>query len=114
MLLHTTIDMMRTEAEEGREVNHHGKTITVGGKEDAAEVLVQRVRRRGGGGGVEGGGGAETREMRHPATCHCGQSVQLRRLGREDLLLSQVLCDLLSWPRRYLVARTRRLRSGSR
>ena len=30
MLLHTLIDWMRTEEEE-REVNHHGKTITVGG-----------------------------------------------------------------------------------
>ena len=30
VLLHTLIDWMRTE-EEGREVNHHGKTITVGG-----------------------------------------------------------------------------------
>ena len=32
VLLHTLIDFMRTEGEEGREVNHHGKTITVGGK----------------------------------------------------------------------------------
>ena len=31
VLIHTWIDMMRTEGEEGREVNHHGKTITVGG-----------------------------------------------------------------------------------
>merc|ERR1719219_1087250 len=30
VLLHTLIDWMRTEEEE-REVNHHGKTITVGG-----------------------------------------------------------------------------------
>ena len=31
VLLHTLTDMMRTEGEEGREINHHGKTITVGG-----------------------------------------------------------------------------------
>ena len=30
VLLHTFIDMMRSEGEE-REINHHGKTITVGG-----------------------------------------------------------------------------------
>ena len=37
MLLHTVIDWMRTEEEEGdgREINHHGKSITVGGKQDA-------------------------------------------------------------------------------
>ena len=34
VLLHTLIDFMRTEGEEGREVNHHGKTITVGGDQD--------------------------------------------------------------------------------
>ena len=36
VLLHTLIDWMRTEEEqdEGREINHHGKTITVGGKQD--------------------------------------------------------------------------------
>ena len=31
VLLHTLTDMMRSEGEEGREINHHGKTITVGG-----------------------------------------------------------------------------------
>ena len=31
VLLHTLIDWMRTNEEEEREVNHHGKTITVGG-----------------------------------------------------------------------------------
>ena len=35
VLVHTWIDMMRTEGEEGREVNHHGKTITVGGDQDS-------------------------------------------------------------------------------
>ena len=30
VLLHTLIDWMRTEEEEGRQVNHHGKPITVG------------------------------------------------------------------------------------
>ena len=34
VLLHTLIDWMRTDEEEdeGREINHHGKTITVGGR----------------------------------------------------------------------------------
>ena len=41
VLLHTLIDWMRTEEEEeGREINHHGKTITVGGVENAAEDRV--------------------------------------------------------------------------
>ena len=31
VLLHTLIDLMRVEGDEGREINHHGKTITVGG-----------------------------------------------------------------------------------
>ena len=35
VLLHTLIDWMRTEDEgEEREINHHGRTITVGGKQD--------------------------------------------------------------------------------
>ena len=38
VLVHTWIDMMRTEGEEGREVNHHGKTITVGGDQDSTIV----------------------------------------------------------------------------
>ena len=42
VLLHTFIDYLRTEdeEEEGREINHHGKTIIVGGKEDVAEDWV--------------------------------------------------------------------------
>ena len=47
MLLHTVIDWMRTEDEEGsgRAINHHGKSITVGGgKQDADTVpLVDAV-----------------------------------------------------------------------
>ena len=35
VLLHTLIDWMRTEEE--REVNHHGKTITVGGGKQNTE-----------------------------------------------------------------------------
>ena len=31
VLLHTLTDMKRTEEGEAREINHHGKTITVGG-----------------------------------------------------------------------------------
>ena len=33
VLLHTLIDWMRTEDEEEREINHHGRTITVGGNQ---------------------------------------------------------------------------------
>ena len=42
VLLHTFIDYLRTEDDEGegREINHHGKTIIVGGKEDVAEDWV--------------------------------------------------------------------------
>ena len=94
MLLHTLIDMARSEAEEGgREINHHGKAITVGGsKEDKdTDLLVNRVR-RGGGGGVEGGG------LQHSPSCRCGKSVQLTGLGREDLLLPQVTARVSSFP----------------
>ena len=34
VLLHTWIDASRTEGEGGREINNHGKSITVGGKDD--------------------------------------------------------------------------------
>ena len=34
VLLHTWIDTSRTEGEGGREINNHGKSITVGGKDD--------------------------------------------------------------------------------
>ena len=47
MLLHTLIDMARSEAEEGgREINHHGKAITVGGPKEEidTDLLVNRVR----------------------------------------------------------------------
>ena len=38
VLLHTLIDYMRTDdEEEGRQINHHGKTITVGGTEEVAD-----------------------------------------------------------------------------
>ena len=38
VLLHTLIDYMRTDdEEEGRRINHHGKTITVGGTEEVAD-----------------------------------------------------------------------------
>ena len=41
VLLHTLIDWMRTEEEEGREVNHHGKAITIGGcKENTDKEMV--------------------------------------------------------------------------
>ena len=46
VLLHTVIDWMRTEdeGEDGRNINHHGKTITVGGKQDAVAADVEGVR----------------------------------------------------------------------
>ena len=46
VLLHTVIDWMRTEdeGEDGRNINHHGKTITVGGKQDAVAANVEGVR----------------------------------------------------------------------
>ena len=34
VLLHTLTDMMRTEEGEAREINHHGKIVTVGGEQD--------------------------------------------------------------------------------
>ena len=41
VLLHTLIDWMRTDEEE-REVNHHGKTITVGGgKQNKDQEMVK-------------------------------------------------------------------------
>ena len=42
VLLHTLIDWMRTDEEE-REVNHHGKTITVGGKQDTDSEGVKLI-----------------------------------------------------------------------
>ena len=46
VLLHTVIDWMRTEdeGEDGRNINHHGKTITVGGKQDAVATDIEGVR----------------------------------------------------------------------
>ena len=40
VLLHTLIDWMRTEEDEdeGRLINHHGKSITVGGKQGTDTV----------------------------------------------------------------------------
>ena len=46
VLLHTLIDWMRTEEDEdeGRLINHHGKSITVGGKQGTDTVhLVDAV-----------------------------------------------------------------------
>ena len=47
VLLHTVIDWMRTEDEEdeGRAINHHGKSITVGGKQgtDTVPLVVDAV-----------------------------------------------------------------------
>ena len=46
VLLHTVIDWMRTEdeSEDGRNINHHGTTITVGGKQDDVAADVEGVR----------------------------------------------------------------------
>ena len=41
VLLHTLIDWMRTEDEEEREINHHGRTITVGGNQVTASKPVE-------------------------------------------------------------------------
>ena len=40
VLLHTLIDWMRTDEDEdeGRKINHHGKSITVGERQDTEEV----------------------------------------------------------------------------
>ena len=40
VLLHTLVDWMRTDEEkgDGREINHHGKTITVGGRPATGRV----------------------------------------------------------------------------
>ena len=40
VLLHTLIDWMREEEDEdeGRKINHHGKSITVGGRQDTEKV----------------------------------------------------------------------------
>ena len=45
VLLHTVIDWMRTEDEEdeGREINHHGKSITVGTATDTVPLVVDEV-----------------------------------------------------------------------
>ena len=78
-------------------MNHHGKTIVVGGKEDTdTELLVERVRTKGG--GVEGGGGRQPRTH-----CPCRMAV-VRTLDRGDVLIPQVSLQL-SHPR-CLVGRT--------
>ena len=44
VLLHTLIDMARIEAEYGgRKINHHGQSITVGGKDGNTNLPVNRV-----------------------------------------------------------------------
>ena len=86
------------------QVNHHGKTIVVGGKEDTdTELLVERVRSKGGtkGGGVEGGGRQPKTPLRH--SCRCQMAV-VRTLERGDVLVPQVYL-ILSHPR-CLVGRT--------
>ena len=74
------------------QVNHHGKTIVVGGKEDTdTELLVERVRK---GGGVEGGG-RQPKTPRHSKTCRCQMAV-VRTLERGDVLIPQVSLALSS------------------
>ena len=42
VLLHTWIDWMRTDEDEERDINHHGRTITVeGGKRNNEEEVVR-------------------------------------------------------------------------
>ena len=68
-------------------MNHHGKTIVVGGKEDTdTELLVERVRNKGG--GVEGGG-RQPDTPRHSNPCRCQMAV-VRTLDRGDVLIPQV------------------------
>ena len=40
VLLHTLIDWVRFEEENGRQVNHHGRAINVGQKEEADKEIV--------------------------------------------------------------------------
>ena len=71
-----------------KQVNHHGKTITVGGKEDTdTELLVERVRTKGG--GVEGGGRQSKTPRRTKSSCRCPMAV-VRTLDRGDVLIPQV------------------------
>ena len=44
VLLHTLIDWVRFEEENGRQVNHHGRTINVGGKEEADKERFKIIR----------------------------------------------------------------------
>ena len=73
------------------QVNHHGKTITVGGKEDAdTELLVERVRTKtkgGTNGGIEGGGTSATPQRHNCGNC---QMAVVRTLDRGDILIPQV------------------------
>ena len=48
VLLHTVIDWMRTDEEEEREVNHHGRTITVEGGKRNEDKEVVRLQMLGG------------------------------------------------------------------
>ena len=73
------------------QVNHHGKTITVGGKEDVdTELLVERVRTKtkgGTNGGIEGGGTSATPQRHNCGNC---QMAVVRTLDRGDILIPQV------------------------
>ena len=75
-------------------MNHHGKTIVVGGKEDTdTELLVERVRNKGG--GVEGGGRQPQTPRHSNKTCRCQMAV-VRTLDRGDVLIPQVSVALSS------------------
>ena len=79
-------------------MNHHGKTITVGGKEDTdTELLVERVRSKGGGGGVEGGGLARVEGGgRGTPSRHCRCPMALVRTETGSVLIPQVSLSLSS------------------
>jgi len=47
VLLHTWIDVMRTDTEEGREINHHGRTVIVGGSQVSHSDTVTVSRHQG-------------------------------------------------------------------
>ena len=44
VLLHTLIDWVRFEEENGRQVNHHGRAINVGQKEEADKERFKIIR----------------------------------------------------------------------
>ena len=42
VLLHTAIDVARVENEKGREINNHGRVVTVGKSDESTKVMIIR------------------------------------------------------------------------